>query len=196
MEGTASEGIEGVAVRVLAPLEAGPDDVRAADLVVLAAPPNLGMINGLMKDFLERIYYPCLDETVGRPCALRFKGDTDATGALANTEKILAGLQWRQVQPPFIVIGDITDDDRARAAELARRSRVDCRSGSGDRPGGGDCGAAKRAAVTSSPMARFSFALRPKCDLRPRDRVGAGRGVRERGLLAAPPARPTPELQP
>ena len=116
--GTASEGIEGVAVRVLAPLEAGPDDVRAADLVVLAAPPNLGMINGLMKDFLERIYYPCLDETVGKPCALVFKGDTDATGALANTEKILAGLRWRQVQPPFIVIGDITDAARARAAEL------------------------------------------------------------------------------
>jgi multimeric flavodoxin WrbA len=118
VEGTAAEGIEGVTVRVLAPLDAGPDDVRVADLVVLAAPPNLGMINGLMKDFLERVYYPCLDETVGKPCALVFKGDTDATGALANTERILTGLQWRQVQPPFVVIGDITDDDRARAAEL------------------------------------------------------------------------------
>ena len=116
--GAASEGIEGVAVQVLAPLDAGPDDVRAADLVVLAAPPNLGMINGLMKDFLERIYYPCLDETIGKPCALVFKGDTDATGALADTEKILTGLRWRQVQPPFIVIGAITDDDRAGAAEL------------------------------------------------------------------------------
>jgi multimeric flavodoxin WrbA len=118
VEGTAAEGIEGVTVRVLAPLDAGPDDVRVADLVVLAAPPNLGMINGLMKDFLERVYYPCLDETVGKPCALVFKGDTDATGALANTGRILTGLQWRQVQPPFVVIGDITDDDRARAAEL------------------------------------------------------------------------------
>lgn len=118
VEGTATEGIEGVAVQVLAPLDAGPDDVRVADLVVLAAPPNLGMINGLMKDFLERIYYPCLHETVGKSCALVFKGDTDAVGALANTEMILTGLQWRQVQPPFIVIGDITDGALARAAEL------------------------------------------------------------------------------
>lgn len=107
--GAATPGIEGVAVRVLAPLDAAADDVLAADLVVLAAPPNLGMINGLMKDFLERIYYPCLDSTVGKPCALLFKGDTDATGALADTEKILTGLRWRSVQPPYSVIGDITE---------------------------------------------------------------------------------------
>ena len=107
-----------MSVRVLAPLDAGPDDVRSADLVVLAAPPNLGMINGLMKDFLERIYYPCLEETVGKPCALVFKGDTDAAGALANTEKILTGLRWRQVQPPFVVIGDIADAELAAAREL------------------------------------------------------------------------------
>jgi multimeric flavodoxin WrbA len=118
VEGTVSDGIDGVATRVLAPLDAGPDDVLGGDLVVLAAPPNLGMINGLMKDFLERIYYPCLTETVGKPCALLFKGDTDAAGALANTEKILTGLQWKQVQPPFVVIGDITPADLDAAREL------------------------------------------------------------------------------
>ncbi len=116
--GAATEGIEGVSVRVLAPLDAGPEDVRSADLVVLAAPPNLGMINGLMKDFLERIYYPCLEETIGKPCALVFKGDTDAAGALADTGKILTGLRWKQVQPPFVVIGDITDADLDAAREL------------------------------------------------------------------------------
>jgi flavorubredoxin len=118
VEGTRSEGIEGVDVVVRAPLDAGPDDVLSADLVVLAAPPNLGMINGLMKDFLERIYYPCLDHTAGKPCALVFKGDTDATGALANTEKILTGLKWKQVQPPFVVIGELTEERLDAAREL------------------------------------------------------------------------------
>ena len=118
VEGTHSEGIDGVETRVLAPLDAGPADVLAADLVVLAAPPNLGMINGLMKDFLERIYYPCLDATVGKPYALVFKGLTDATGALANTEMILTGLRWKAVQPPCIVIGDLTTDHLAAAREL------------------------------------------------------------------------------
>lgn len=118
VEGTRTEGIEGVTTRVLEPLDAGPKDVLTADLVVLAAPPRLGMIAGLMKDFLERIYYPCLEETVGKPCALMFKGDTDATGALDQTERILTGLGWRQVQPPLIVIGQITDADLVAATEL------------------------------------------------------------------------------
>ncbi len=118
VEGTHTEGIEGVTTRLLAPLDAGPDDVLAADLVVLAAPPNIGLINGLMKDFLERIYYPVLDETVNKPCALMFKGDSDATGALRNTNKILTGLRWRQVQEPLVVIGDITDADLDAAREL------------------------------------------------------------------------------
>ena len=118
VKGTQTEGIEGVTTRVVEPLDAGPDDVLAADLVVLAAPPRLGMIAGLMKDFLERIYYPCLEETVAKPCALVFKGDTDAGGALDQTNKILTGLQWKQVQPPLVVIGDITEADLDVAQEL------------------------------------------------------------------------------
>ena len=89
-----------------------------ADLVVLASPPKLGMINGLVKDLFERIYLPCVEQTVGKPCALVFKGATDATGGLRDTEKILTGLQWKQVQPPFVVIGDITDEHLAAAQEL------------------------------------------------------------------------------
>lgn len=118
VEGTHTEGIEGVTTRVVEPLDAGPDDVRGADLVVLAAPPRLGMIAGLMKDFLERIYYPCLEETVGLPCAIVMKGDTDATGALDQTNRILTGLQWNQVQPPLVVIGEVTDADLDAAREL------------------------------------------------------------------------------
>lgn len=118
VEGARTEGIEGVRTRVVEPLDAGPDDVRGADLIVLAAPPRLGMIAGLMKDFLERIYYPCLDETVGLPYAIVMKGDTDATGALEQTTKIVTGLRWKQVQPPFIVIGDVTDDDLDEVREL------------------------------------------------------------------------------
>ncbi len=118
VDGATSDGVEGVDVRVGAPQDVGPNDVFASDLVVLAAPPRLGMIAGLMKDFLERIYYPCVDAQVRRPCALVFKGDTDATGALSDTNKILTGLKWTQVQPPLIVIGAIGEDDLAAAREL------------------------------------------------------------------------------
>lgn len=118
VEGTHAEGIEGVQTRMLAAPDAGVADVLAADLVVLAASPNIGMINGLMKDFLERIYYPCIDHTRDLPCALVTKGDTDATGALRDTDKILKGLRWRQVQPALVVLGDVTDADLGAAREL------------------------------------------------------------------------------
>ena len=118
VEGTASEGIEGVATRVLAPLDADVDDVLGADAVVLAAPANFGMINGLMKDFLERIYHPCLEATVGTPYALVVKGDTDGTGAVRDTDKILTGLRWKSVQPPLVVIGPLADEHLDAAREL------------------------------------------------------------------------------
>lgn len=117
-QGTRTEGIDGVATRVVAAPDAGVVDVLTADAIVLAASPNIGMINGLMKDFLERIYYPCLPHTTNLPCAVVCKGDTDATGALRDTDKILGGLGWRQVQPPLVVLGDVTDDDLEDAREL------------------------------------------------------------------------------
>ena len=118
VEGTTSEGIEGVRVEVLAPLDAGVSDVLTADLVVLAAPENFGLINGLMKDFLERIYYPCLEITIGKPYTLIVKGRDDGRGAIRTTEKILTGLRWKAVQPPLRVAGEITPHDLADAHEL------------------------------------------------------------------------------
>ena len=43
-------------VRSLAAPDAGPDDVEAAAAIVLITTENFGMVSGLMKDFLERIY--------------------------------------------------------------------------------------------------------------------------------------------
>ena len=118
ISGTRTEGIEDVRVRVLAPLDAGVDDVLAASVVVLAAPENFGLINGLMKDFLERIYYPCLDVTISKPYALIVKGKDDGRGAIRTTEKILTGLRWKVVHPPLRVVGEISDDDLADATEM------------------------------------------------------------------------------
>lgn len=118
LEGTRSEGIEGVHTRLLAPLDAGVEDVQAASAVVLAAPENFGLINGLMKDFLERIYYPCLEVTIAKPYALIVKGKDDGRGAIRTTEKILTGLRWKAVLPPLRVVGEITDGDLADATEM------------------------------------------------------------------------------
>ena len=98
--------------------DAGPDDVLAAAGVVLGTPARFGYMSGAMKDFLERIYHPCLSATVGRPYALFVKGDTDTDGAVASVERIVAGLRWRLALAPLAVTGDLTGEHLEAGVEL------------------------------------------------------------------------------
>ena len=45
--------IDGVDVQVLAPLDAGPEDVRQADAILLGTTENLGYMSGALKDFFS-----------------------------------------------------------------------------------------------------------------------------------------------
>lgn len=103
--GATSEEIEGVEVTVRAPLQAGPDDVLQAQAIILGTTENFGYMSGALKDFFERIYYPCLEETQGLPYALFIKGGNDGTGARSSVERIVAGLRWRAVQEPLVMAG-------------------------------------------------------------------------------------------
>jgi flavodoxin len=106
-----------VTVRVLGAFSAGPDDVLWADGVLLVTPANFGYMSGALKDFFERVYHPCLEQTAGLPYALVVKGDTDVDGAVSSVERIATGLRWRRVLPPVTVVGDSTAGDTERAAE-------------------------------------------------------------------------------
>ena len=116
--GATSDDIDDVEVRVLGAFDAGPDDVRAANAVVLGTPENFGYMSGAMKDFLERIYYVVLDETPGLPYALYVKGSTDGSGAVRSVERIVAGLKWRAVLPPLVVTGAVEPEHVDAAHEL------------------------------------------------------------------------------
>ena len=105
-------------LRVLDAFSAGPDDVRWADGVLVATPARFGYMSGACKDFFERIYYPCLEETPGLPYALMVKGDTDVDGAVSSVERITAGLRWRLVLPALTVVGELTTPALAAAEEL------------------------------------------------------------------------------
>ena len=110
LRGATSEEIAGVAVRSVAPLEAGPDDVLACDAVIIGSTENFGYMAGRVKDFFERIYYPCLEETQGLPYALFIKGGNDGTGAQRSIERIVAGLSWRAAQDPLIMAGKYREE--------------------------------------------------------------------------------------
>jgi hypothetical protein len=107
-----------VEVRVRGAFDAGPEDVLWADALLLATPARFGYMAGALKDFFERIYHPCLEQSVGLYYALIVKGDTDVDGAVASVQKIATGLRWRLVLPPLTVVGDVTPADVENAAEL------------------------------------------------------------------------------
>lgn len=112
----------GRAVRSLAALDADEDDVEAAVATVLITPENFGMVSGLMKDFLERIY-PWFEDVPNRrpgmPYLLIAKGGNDGTGAVRDVTRILTGLRWKEALPPLVVSGSVTEEHLAMAREQA-----------------------------------------------------------------------------
>ena len=101
---------------------AGLDDVLAADALLLLTPARFGAAAGLTKDLFERIY-PWFEEVPdvrpGLPWTMVAKGASDPTGAVRDIERIATGLRWKQVLPPLVVTGDLTDAHLEAATELA-----------------------------------------------------------------------------
>ena len=116
--GATSADIDDVKVRVRRAFDAGADDVRWSDGVLLGTPENFGYMSGAIKDFFERIYYELLEETRGLPYTLFVKGGHNGEGAVRSIEKITTGLAWRSALPPVVVVGDIDDAALARCTEL------------------------------------------------------------------------------
>ena len=105
MRGATAEDIEGVEALAKSPFDTGPDDVKSAGALILGTTENLGYMSGALKDFFDRCYYPCLEETQGLAYALYIRAGQDGIGTRRAVESITTGLRWRAVQEPLICRG-------------------------------------------------------------------------------------------
>jgi len=123
IEGAGSPDIEGVETLALTPFEAGPDQVLAADGIILGTTENLGYMSGALKDFFDRTYYGVIDRTEGLPYCLYIRAGHDGTGTRRGVETIVTGLRWRSVQEPLVCRGDwqesFVDDCRELGMAMA-----------------------------------------------------------------------------
>jgi multimeric flavodoxin WrbA len=106
VSGATTPEIEDVRVVRRAALAATASDVLAADGYLLGTPANLGYMAGALKHFFDQIYYPCLDETCGRPFGYYVLGGNDVTGAVRGIESITTGLGWRRAADPVTLTGE------------------------------------------------------------------------------------------
>ena len=97
----------GVHVIVKRCADAGPEDLLAADGLILGTPENFGYMSGMMKDFLERVFYACEGKVNGRPWALFVGAGQDGSGAVSSVERIILGLRLKKALEPVVAVKEL-----------------------------------------------------------------------------------------
>ena len=98
--------------------DAGPDDMLGADAIALGTPENFGYMSGMMKDFLERVFYACEGKVEGRPWALFVSAGQDGSGAITSVERVVTGLRLKKVREPILALKEVTPEVLAQCEEL------------------------------------------------------------------------------
>jgi multimeric flavodoxin WrbA len=118
LRGARHPDISSVEVVYKPPLDTVPEDVLAADGIILGTTENLAYMAGAMKDFFDRCYYPVLEKKQGLPCAIYIRAGHDGTGTQRALDTILTGLRWKQVQDMLLCRGDWQESFVEQCEEL------------------------------------------------------------------------------
>ena len=105
-----------VDVRFMRAAEAGEADLRWADGIILGTPENFGYMSGALKDFFDRTFYEVEGEVDGMPYCMFVGAGNDGTGALTSIRRICNGYNFREVQEPVLIVGEL-EEHQLRACE-------------------------------------------------------------------------------
>jgi multimeric flavodoxin WrbA len=83
-------------------MEADVTDLLAADALLVATSENFGGMAGMIKDFFERVYYPCEGRLAGRAYAVLVCASNDGSGAMLQVDRVATGLALRKVHPGIV----------------------------------------------------------------------------------------------
>lgn len=129
VEGASHPDITEVDIVTLAPLEASAEDVLACDAIILGTTENLGYMSGALKDFFDRVYYPCLEVKQGLPFALLVRAGHDGTGTCRAVDTITTGLRWKAVREHLVCRGDWQEDFVTQCQELGTTMAMSLEAG-------------------------------------------------------------------
>lgn len=93
-------------------------DLLWADGIIFGTPENFGYMSGALKDFFDRTFYEVEGQVDGVPYCMFIGAGNDGTGALTAIRRICNGYNFREVQEPVLVVGDLQQGDLARCEEL------------------------------------------------------------------------------
>ena len=120
-----ASSIEEVTTTLMHARDAGVGDVLDADALIIATSENFGSMAGMVKDFLERVYYPCEGKLEGRPYAVLVCAGTDGTGAMRDVDRVATGLRLNKVHPGLIYKSGLTAQaHRVSSAVIAQCSEI------------------------------------------------------------------------
>ena len=109
LTGAQDPAIANVEALFKSPFDCDVEDVLSSDALILFTTENFGYMSGALKDFFERVYYPCLGDALrneAKPYALLIRAGLDGTGTDIAVHKIVSGLKWREVQQTIICKGE------------------------------------------------------------------------------------------
>ena len=106
LAGASHVDIESVAAVLKSPFDTTPEDVIQCQGIILGTTENLGYMSGALKDFFDRIYYPCLEVKQGLPFGVYIRAGHDGTGSSRAINTIITGLKWRQAHELVLCRGD------------------------------------------------------------------------------------------